>query len=213
MLNPQTSLSLLNRLRSHPDDEQSWNRFVALYGPKIKGWCVGWGVQGGDADDITQNVLMAIIRQIESFRYDPNGRFRSWLKTIAYRAWVDFLDKSNKNPARPSATGVPEALDSIAVQDEFLAKMDEQAERFLLDEAMINVRRRVKDQTWRAFELSAIEGLPGVQVAKDLELPISSVYKAKERVQTMLQAEVRRLDQEFFSFSEELPSKNDAGGE
>ena len=85
-LNASTDVSLLSRLRTDPTDQKSWNEFVDFYGSKIHTWAVRWGLQASDAQDLTQNVLAALAKQMRRFEYKPGGRFRSWLKTVAYRA-------------------------------------------------------------------------------------------------------------------------------
>lgn len=151
---------------------------------------------------MTQVVMLAIVRQIEQFEYDPKGRFRSWLKTIAWRAWADLLRKSEKNPAKPGSEACRALIEHAESKDDFLEKMEEESERLLLDEAILIVRQRVQRQTWLAFERATLEGLPGPEVAKQLEMSIASVYKAKQRIQEMLKSEIRRLDQNFFSIDE-----------
>ena len=53
---------------------------------------------------------------------------------------------------------------------------------------------RVTPQTWQAFQLLAIEGWSGAQVAANLQMKLATVYVAKNRVQKMLQKEVHKLE-------------------
>jgi RNA polymerase sigma-70 factor (ECF subfamily) len=43
------SLTLLDRIRRDPKDQAAWSEFVARYGPRIRRWCHGWGLQEADA--------------------------------------------------------------------------------------------------------------------------------------------------------------------
>jgi RNA polymerase sigma factor (sigma-70 family) len=54
-------------------------------------WCRRWGLQEADAQDVTQAVLARLAAKMNSFRYDPAGSFRAYLKTLARYAWCDFL--------------------------------------------------------------------------------------------------------------------------
>ncbi len=58
---------------------------------------------------------------------------------------------------------------------------------------MRRVRQRVKPATWQAFHLTAVEGLSGATAAQKLQMPVAHVFVAKNRVQKMLQEEVRIL--------------------
>src|SRR5262245_5428098 len=66
----QTSTTLLRRLRLTPADETAWAAFVGRYGGLIYRWCREWGLQPADAEDVTQNVLVELSKQMRSFVYD-----------------------------------------------------------------------------------------------------------------------------------------------
>ena len=190
----QTSQSLLSQLRHRPSDSDSWERFVDIYQPKITKWCLGWGLQRSDADDVAQNVLLAMSRQMKEFKYDPNGRFRAWLKTVSYRAWVDFVKSKSRQPSGTGSDELHEVLAAIETRDEFVSKMDEECEREMLEQAMLVVRRRVEDHNWKAFQMTVFDGMPGVEVAKQLNMAVTAVYKARSRVKKMLTDEIEKLD-------------------
>lgn len=61
-----TSLSLLERVKA--DDQQAWQRLVDLYTPLVCHWCARWQVTGADADDIVQDVFLAVSVSIERFQ-------------------------------------------------------------------------------------------------------------------------------------------------
>lgn len=195
-----TSLSLLARLRDG-SDQKGWDEFVARYGPKIEAWCLRWGLQAADAQDVMQNVLLQISRQMEKFEYNPSGRFRSWLKTVAWRAWADFLNAQQRNHARPNQTDPTEQLYSIEAREDLFRDLADEADRELLDVAMRNVRTRVKEHTWEAFYLMTFENLSGTAVAERLGLKETSVFVACGRVRKMILDEVQQLDGENESLS------------
>jgi DNA-directed RNA polymerase specialized sigma24 family protein len=74
--------------------------------------------------------------------------------------------------------------------------LEEEFDREVLDEATVQVRLRVDPKSWQAFQLTAVEGLSGADVGKRLRMQIAAVYKAKSRVQKMLQDEIRKLEGE-----------------
>jgi RNA polymerase sigma-70 factor (ECF subfamily) len=61
--------------------------------------------------------------------------------------------------------------------------------------ALARVQRRVWGNTWEAFRLQALEGLPGAEVARRLGMQINAVYTARSNVQKLLKEELRRLQQ------------------
>lgn len=122
--NSTTNLSLLAKLRSDPADQKSWREFVEYYGAKIYAWGLQWGLQPSDAQNMTQDVLVSLSKQMKRFEYKPGGRFRSWLKTVAYRAWVDFLEDRRKSGAVFANESLLETLASQEACDGFLAELE-----------------------------------------------------------------------------------------
>jgi RNA polymerase sigma factor (sigma-70 family) len=190
-----TRITLLGRLRRDPTNQAAWAEFVDQYGPKIYAWCRKWSLQEADAQDVTQNVLLKLARKMGEFVYDPSRSFRAWLKTLTYHAWSDFLD-SRRRPGQGSGdSGVAEILLSVEAREDLVRQLEEEFDRELLNEAMLRVRLRVAPQTWQAFTLTALEGLPGAEAAKRIPMQVAQVFVAKRRVQKMLREEVARLEQ------------------
>src|SRR5262249_48830287 len=76
-----TSLTLLERVRRR--DQAAWERLVSLYTPLVYHWCLRHGLQPADAEEVSQEVFLAVARGIGDFRHDREGdSFRGWLRTI-----------------------------------------------------------------------------------------------------------------------------------
>ena len=72
----ETSLSLLDRAREAPNDG-SWDRLVNVYSPLLRGWLARLGVRPADADDLVQEILFAVSRDLKKFQHSGrNGAFR-----------------------------------------------------------------------------------------------------------------------------------------
>lgn len=189
-----TSPTLLGRLRGNPGDQDAWGAFVDRYGRKIYGWTRERGLQEADAQDVTQNVLLELSRQMSSFEYRPTGSFRAWLRTIAYRAWCDFLTARGRTAAVTGADEVLNQLSGPTTGEDLLRRLEEECEREQMEEAMVRVRLRVQPQTWQAFAMTALEGKSGAEVGASLNLNVGTVWVARSKVTKMLQEEIERLD-------------------
>jgi len=194
-LDTRTSTTLLRRLRQNPADPVAWGEFVDRYGRMIYQWCRHWRLQQADAEDVTQNVLLILAGQMKTFAYDPDGSFRAWLKTIAYRSWRQFLRSHRKPGAAVSGTDVDRLAGAQAGAD-FMSFLEREGDRELLEKAISLVRLRVQPHTWEAFRLLALEGLPGLAVGERLQMNTGAVFVARSKVQRMLQETIRRLDRE-----------------
>ena len=194
--NPEqdTSLTLLMRLREDPADATAWDEFVKRYEPMIRAWCVKWGSQPADADDVAQQVLFKLLSAMKNYRRQAGTSFRGWLKTVTHNAWLDFVR------SRPRAAQYPGSLDSFSDSNDALDDLEKQMERVyeseLLALAMRRVEPRVKPSTWRAFRLTVIDKLQGVEAAARLDMEVSHIFVHKHRVLKLLEAEVDLLRRE-----------------
>ncbi len=189
----RTSVTLLGKLRYHPGDQSAWRDFVLRYGPRIQQWCLQRNLQLADAQDVTQTVLLKILEKMGSFEYNPSLSFRAWLKTVTMNATTDYLAALMHRTGRADRT-IGDLLENVAAQEDLARRMEEEFDLELLEQAMAHVRLRVAPQTWEAFHLTAIECLPGVDVAARLKMRLATVYTAKSQVQRLIREEIARLE-------------------
>jgi RNA polymerase sigma-70 factor (ECF subfamily) len=142
---------------------------VEIYRPVICRMAGFRGMQEADAEDLAQQVLMAISGAIERWEVDPErATFRTWLKRVANNAILNALTRGVPDRGsgdddirrfleqRPESEG-PE-LDLL--QTEF------RRETFL--RAARQIRDEFTDETWNSFWLTAVQGMEVDAVAKEL---------------------------------------------
>jgi RNA polymerase sigma-70 factor (ECF subfamily) len=190
----RTSVTLLGRLRQDGTDQAAWVEFVRRYGPKICAWCRQWDLQDADAQDVAQDVLVKLADKLRTFAYDPTRSFRGWLKTLTHHAWRDFVDGRRRVRGAGGDGPAVDQLESLEAGQDLLARLDEEFDRELCDEAMARVQVRVAPHTWEAFRLTAVEDLPGAEAARRLDMTVAMVFIAKSRVQKMVRQEVERME-------------------
>jgi RNA polymerase sigma-70 factor (ECF subfamily) len=190
-----TRVSLLRRLRSDPADQQAWAEFVRRYGGHIYRWCRAWKLQEADAQDVTQTVLIKLADKMRTFQYDPARSFRAYLKTLTYYAWCDFLASRQRPDQASGDSQVLAELQTVAAREDLVQHLHAAFDQEVLEEAMARVQHRVEPHTWAAFRLTALEGVSGADAAARLALKVATVFKAKSKVQKLLQAEVAQLEQ------------------
>ncbi len=188
-LGSDTSLTLLERVQKFPADGAAWDEFVRRYHPLILAWCVKWGLQSSDADDVAQDVVVKLLTAMRNFRYDPSRSFCAWLKTVTQHALSDFSAGRGKEPGQLH----PEIAiaDRVDVRADLERELEGLFDRDLFQMAMRRVEKRVKPATWDSFRLTALEGLSGQEAGQRLNMPVAHVFVAKNRVQKLLQEEVR----------------------
>ena len=101
----ETSATLLERLNDR-SDSVAWQPLVDLYTPLINAWLRRHGVSADDAEDLTQEVLEVVVREVARFRHNGRvGAFRTWLRTITINCLRQSL-RSRRVQAQ--ATGSPD---------------------------------------------------------------------------------------------------------
>jgi RNA polymerase sigma-70 factor (ECF subfamily) len=187
---PETRSSLLLRIRD-PSDGEAWNEFAGIYTPLIHRYCQRRGLQDADAADVAQEVMLAVSRAIGRFEKHPiKGSFRSWLFTITYHTFADFLDRRSRGPQGGGGSTVRrivEALPDPAAD----GLWDREYQRWMFDWACRQVRGGFEETTWQAFWRTAVDNLKGDEVARALGISLGAVYIARSRVLTRLREKVR----------------------
>jgi RNA polymerase sigma-70 factor (ECF subfamily) len=189
-----TRVSLLVRLREDPGDQDAWAVFVERYGRQMLAWCRHWKLQEADAQDVTQMVLLNLARTLPDFVYDPRKSFRGWLRTLTQRAWSDFLDQQRRGVRGSADSRVFDLLETVSAREDLVQRLQHAFDQELLEQAMEEVRQRVEPRTWEAFHMTAVQELPGADVAQRLGMLVGAVYRARSIVQKMLRETLARLD-------------------
>ena len=189
----ETSVSLLDRLAGSPT-ESDWRRLDALYRPLLAAWATRAGVPANDADDLIQEVLIAVVKQVGEFDRRAEGAFRGWLRTVLGRRITDYL---RRRAVRPVATGDPEfarRLDELASPQSELSRLwDREHDTHVARQALRIVQPDFAPATWQAFRRQVIDGIPGVAAAQELGISLNAALLAKSRVLKRLRQEVAGL--------------------
>ncbi len=189
-----TSLSLLDRACQR-EEPQAWNSLAALYTPLLAGWLRRLGVPENDADDLTQDVLLVVLRELPRFEHNRRpGAFRRWLRVILVHRVRDFWRRRDHRPTATGATSFQEQLDQLEDDASDASRLwDRQHDQHVMNQLLEAVRARFAQPTWQAFRLQVIEGRRADAVAAELGLSLSSVYVAKSRVLSALRREAEGL--------------------
>jgi RNA polymerase sigma-70 factor (ECF subfamily) len=190
----ETSVSLLERLRRQPDS-RDWQRLVDIYTPLVHGWLRRQGVPPADADDLLQEVLGVVVRELPIFQHNQRpGAFRAWLRGITVNRIRGYW-RARQQPDR--ARGDSEAarqLDQLEDPHSGLSQVwDQEHDRHVMVQLLEVVEKEVTATTWQAFRAVVLEGKDEQTVAGQLGLSINAVFIAKSRVLSRLRREAQGL--------------------
>jgi RNA polymerase sigma-70 factor (ECF subfamily) len=194
---PATRASLLVRLRD-PRDKEAWGQFVQVYAPVVYGFARKRGLQDADAADLMQEVFRSVAGAAGRLEYDPKrGSFRGWLYTITRNKIFTFLDSQRRQVRGSGDSGAQNLLEGQAGREDGTGELwDQEYERSAFAWAAERVRGEFQETTWRAFWLTAVDGLSARDTGRQLGLSPGAVYVAKSRVIARLREEIRELEVE-----------------
>jgi len=190
----ETSASLLERLRHQPD-AASWERLVGLYTPLLRGWLRRNDVPQVDVDDLVQEVLQVLVRELPKFHYDPTrGCFRGWLRTIVVnRLWMFWRERQS----RPLATGdsdLARGLNELEDPHSDLSRQwDREHDAHVARRLLEVIEKDFEAATWQAFRRLVLDGAAAQTVAAEVGISLNAVYLARHRVLRRLREEMRGL--------------------
>lgn len=162
-----TSVSLLDRLKSAEPDDPQWRRLHDIYEPWILRWLARVPELRDEAHDVTQEVLMVVVRELPSFQRQRDGSFRRWLSNVL----LNRLRSHWKQRRRRALVGV----DSDSV-DGFLQQLEDP----VIFRPLQYQSRVPSREPLRKERRSPLASLP-VTVAERLRSLYSGVHHASRR--------------------------------
>lgn len=189
----ETRQSLL--LRAQTGETDAWQDLTDLYRPLIRSWLQRQGVPTSDREDLGQEVLLSVVKQLPSFEHSGHrGAFRSWLRTIVCRRAADYWRAHGARAAASGGSGAREALELLADPGSDLNRLwDEEHDHYVLRRLLDLVEEEFEPLTLQAFRRLALDGVSGLAAAQELGLSVDAVYGAKSRVLARIRQEAEGL--------------------
>ena len=189
-----TSLSLLERLKSASPSADDWRRLQEVYLPLVHHQLAAVSGLRDEADDLAQEVLIVLVRELPTFERQRRGSFRAWLRQITVN-WVrTYCEGRRKVPGAGLGEDAERALAQLEDPDSDLAhEWDRQHDRHVVQKLLAVVRADFDPKTWQAFTRFALDEAPAADVARELEMSEGAVVQAKSRVLKRLREEAGDL--------------------
>lgn len=182
-----------------PQDVAAWDQFVSIYQPLVYRLAKSKGFQEADAQDLVQEVMIAVSKAIHGWEPDPKkGRFRDWLFRIAQNMIINFLTRRKHQSlasSRSAADWIQSLPDNTGVDEQAAREFQLEYRRELFWLAADQVRLQVHERTWQAFWLTCMENYSAEKAALELNMKKGAVVVARCRVVARLRKAVGQLEQ------------------
>ena len=147
---PKTSVALLNAIAASPDSSR-WTEFYDRYQPVIASYLQSKFAAANpplEIDDIIQNTMIAFMKRIPTYRYDPDthGHFRNFIVGIAKKKALGVLrhrqrEAKNRSDFITKTEPLNDAQEDVS-EDERLASIAKIAVHQVLVDESISIRDR-----------------------------------------------------------------------
>jgi RNA polymerase sigma-70 factor (ECF subfamily) len=169
------------------------------YAPRI--YNIARRVLGNDADaeDVTSEVLMQVVRKLHTFRGD--SALPTWLHRITVNAALAHREKRANRQKREAGSWDEEALEAIAAEESAPAgpRLPRPSDTTAPDELALATEQRgiieraiakLPDGFRELYVLADVEGLPNAEIADILGLSVAAVksrlHRARLRMRDLL---------------------------
>ena len=188
-----TSASLIGRL-GNLNDPASWQEFENRYRPRLMDWCRSKGLQDADAENVTQEVLLRVVRLMQRFVYRPGDNFSGLLRTIWRNAWIDWVRSNQRVPGGRGhgEETLPPQLLAVA-DDDLVRHLEREIAREEVHEAMARTQPLVSERDWQLFLDVDIHGRRSADVASERGMTIAAVGMAVKRVRDQVKQALAQL--------------------
>jgi RNA polymerase sigma-70 factor, ECF subfamily len=189
-----TSLGLLERLKHAKPDASEWRKLRDIYLPMIRHWLSRIPNLDHEVDDLSQEVLVVLFRELPAFERRRDGSFRAWLRQITVNRMGAFCKTRRKQAQALGGPETDQLLAQLADPTSDLARQwDQDHDKHVFEKLLAIVEGDFELGTWQAFTRFALEGRPAAQVAGELGVTESAVVQAKFRVLKRLREEAGGL--------------------
>lgn len=192
-----TRASLILRIRD-ARDTVAWGQFDRLYRPMLQRFARSRGLSPTDAEEIAQQVMVAVQSAAAWFKYDASrGRFKNWLFTSAVHRISNMRRRQRTAPLDTAVRDdLPDPNDSPAEEFEKAWQIDHL--RYVLEQ----LRTEYPSESLEAFRRYALSEEPVETVCDAFGLTPAQLYKLKWRVARSIR--LRLID--ILGDSEDLPT-------
>ena len=165
---------LINRIRS--GDKEAFEELVKRHYEDIFSYCYRRTGNREDAEDLTQEVFLKLVKAI--YKYRHTGKFRNFIFTVAVNCCNDFIRRQKTRPEKnPDDAYLESAVSEEMSPSEHLAK---QEDRFILYDRLSGIKEEQKE----ALVLYYFHGFKAREIAEIIGVPLAT---AKSRIRQGLE--------------------------
>lgn len=178
-----THISLLARAKEEMGGA-TWQEFFDLYSSMIDAWLRRRGLQAQDVEDVRQEVMTVVIRELPNFEHNGRtGAFRNWLRTATANRLRQFWRERSRRKDGADHAYLAEMADQLEDAHSQLSQVwQKEHDAFVLTRLLVQVESDFRPSTVEAFRKVALGGQDAEKVAAELQMSVNAIRIAQSRV-------------------------------
>jgi RNA polymerase sigma-70 factor (ECF subfamily) len=185
---PDPDPSLITRARA--GDTEALRALLAAVDPTVRQWALAHTGDPEEAADLTQEVLILLLRKISSYRGE--ARFLTWLFSVTRNQALEAMRRKGRQEVKmdrlaTEAAGNPRP--TRAIEEE----VDRRNLRTLISTFVEDLPRRQRE----VFQMSELQGLSSPEIGKILKMDPGSVRAALFKARKTLRRQILQQHPEF----------------
>jgi RNA polymerase sigma factor (sigma-70 family) len=183
-----TRESLLSRLKQTSADE-SWREFFETYWRLIYHNARKAGLADEDAQEVVQETMVALTKNIAEFRYNPTRcSFKTWLLNLTRWKILDRLrlNERVRKDQQNFRAQIQERIDKAWEEDWRLN---------VTEEALRRVQEQARPRLVQAFATHIIQGRSAAETSALLRMSVPAVYLACYRIRRLIKKEALKIEE------------------
>lgn len=151
-------------------DDTAWETVIRSYGQSIYNLSYRFSYRKEDAEDLTQEILLRVYRNLKSYRSEA-GSLKNWILRVARNLIIDHYRRQRRMP--PSAGS--EELETMNIRDETAPNPQQAAERREAAQFLMDGIQSLSFELKEAVILRDIEGMAYHEIADLLDVPEGTI--------------------------------------
>ncbi|RIL10872.1 MAG: RNA polymerase subunit sigma [Proteobacteria bacterium] len=193
MLEKRTDSELVEKLRL--GDQPAFEELLSRYTQKVHNLCIRITRNAQDAEEVMQDVFVAIYRKID--RFEGKSAFSSWLYRITVNTAFMKLRKRRQNNTLSLDELGPTIRDNIAGERSDMRDVNFISSRHQLREELENAIKKLPEEYRIIFILRDIDGLSNQEVGEIVHLSVPAVKSRLHRSRLMLRKRLQRFYDDY----------------
>ena len=151
-------------------DDAAWELVVTSYAKRIYNLSYRYTNRRDEAEDLTQEILIRVYRNLKSYRAD-SGAFQNWILRVARNLIIDHYRQVRRYPQ----AGGSEELEAMNIKDDRIPNPQRAAEQMEASRFLQDGLQSLAPELKEAIILRDLEGMAYNEIADLLNVPEGTV--------------------------------------